>query len=79
LAERQWFDRVMEQAVAHLLPLNVKGVEAAHAGSLRVRLEHGYQLEVFPHDSESEEHWRFCKPSTGEPHFVVSGKGLHAE
>lgn len=73
------FDRIVEQVVAKSLPLTVRRVEAANAGSFTILLEHGYELEIFPYDSETEEHWRFFKPSTEEPHFVVSGKGLSTE
>jgi hypothetical protein len=34
---------------------------------------------MFPHDSEGDEHWRFFKPQTEEPHFVVTGKALQRE
>jgi hypothetical protein len=54
----------------------VQAVEAGDAGSLAIGLEDGYKLELFPHDSDSDEHWRFFKPHTEEPHFVVSGKTL---
>jgi len=56
----------------------VQTVEAGDAGSLAIELEGGYTLEIFPNDSESDEHWRFFKPHTEEPHFVVSGKTLQA-
>ena len=73
------FDRVVEQVVTELLPLTVQRVEAAHAGRLSIQLEHGYGLEVFPHDSENDEHWRFFRPFTEEAHFAVTGKWLRTE
>jgi hypothetical protein len=54
-------------------------VQAGEAGSLSIGLEGGYKLEIFPHDSESDEHWRFFKPHAEEPHFVVSGETLRHE
>ena len=54
----------------------VRKVEAGKAGSFTVVLDGEYALEVFPDDSLSGEHWRLFKPYAGEPHFVVTGKGL---
>jgi hypothetical protein len=53
-------------------------VQAGDAGSVAIELEDGYKLEIFPNDSENDEHWRFFKPHTEEPHFVLSGKALQA-
>jgi len=68
---RQNRPRVFPERVA---PFTVQTVEAGEAGSLVIALEEGYNLEIFPHDSEGDEHWRFFKPQTEEPHFVVTGK-----
>jgi hypothetical protein len=68
------FDRIalgLFQNESH--QFTVQAVEAGEAGSLAIVLEEGYQLEIFPHDSEANEYWRFFKPQTEEPHFVVSG------
>lgn len=54
----------------------VQQVQVGVAGSFSLILDDGYVLDVFPHDSLSSEHWRLFKPSTDEPHFVVTGKGL---
>jgi hypothetical protein len=54
----------------------VRKVEAGKAGSFTIVLDDDYALDVFPDDSLSGEHWRIFKPYAGEPHFVVSGKGL---
>ena len=54
----------------------VQSVRVGEAGGLVIELEDGYKLEVFPHDSESAEHWRFFKPYSDEPHLVFSGTGL---
>lgn len=71
------FDRVvLELFQNESLQFTVRAVESGEAGSLAIELEDGYQLEIFPHDSERDEHWRFFKPHTEEPHFVVSGKTL---
>ena len=71
------FDRVvLELFQNESRQFTVRAVESGGAGSLTIELEDGYQLEIFPHDSESDEHWRFFQPQTEEPHFVVSGKTL---
>lgn len=73
------FDRVVPELFQNeSRQFTVQAVEAGEAGSLAIGLEGGYKLEIFPHDSESDEHWRFFKPHTEEPHFVVSGKTLQS-
>ena len=54
----------------------VVGVEAGHAGSLRVLFEGHLWLEIFPCDSMKGEHWRLFQPSTEQDHFVVTGMGI---
>ena len=54
----------------------VRQVVAGMAGSFMIVFDDGYALDVFPDDSLSGEHWRIFKPYAGEPHFVVTGKGL---
>jgi hypothetical protein len=74
------FDRVAKDFLgtkSH--QLSVLTVRGGEAGSVRIELERGHVLEIFPQDSESGEHWRFFKPFTKEPHFVFSGKGLRQE
>ncbi len=74
------FDRIVQQLAKHESgQFIVHAVEAGEAGSLAIELENGYTLEIFPHDSESGEHWRFFKPYTEEPHLVFSGKGLQLD
>ena len=71
------FDRVVLQLFQNeSRQFTVRAVEAGEAGSLAIGLEDGYKLEIFPHDSDSVEHWRLLKPHTEEAHFVVSGKTL---
>ena len=54
----------------------VRQVQVRDAGSFAVVLDEGYVLDVFPHDSLPGEHWRLFRPSTDDPHFVMTGKGL---
>jgi len=74
------FDGIVQQLFNHeLRHLIVQAVQAGEAGRLTINLENGCTLEIFPHDSESGEHWRFFKPYTEEPHLVFSGKGLQSD
>ena len=74
------FDRIATEFLQNeTRQLVVQKVEAGDAGSLTIALEHGYKLEVFPQDSESEEHWRFFRPSVDERHLVFTGKGFQEE
>jgi hypothetical protein len=57
----------------------VQQVQVGDAGSFTIILNSDYALDVFPNDSLSNEHWRMFKPSSDEPHFVVSGKGLETQ
>jgi hypothetical protein len=54
----------------------VRRVEVGCAGALQILLEADVSLEVFPDDSHEQEHWRLFAPSTGGPHFVVTGNGI---
>jgi hypothetical protein len=51
-------------------------IEVGEAGSFTILFDDEYALDVLPDDSLSDEHWRLFKPSSEEPHFVVTGKGL---
>jgi hypothetical protein len=74
------FDRIaLELFQNETRQFMVQAVEAGEAGSLAISFENGYKLEIFPHDSESAEHWRFFRPYTEETHFVVSGQTLNCE
>ncbi len=74
------FDRIVGVIFDHdSREFTVQSIQAGEAGNLAIMLEDGYKLEVFPHDSESGEHWRFFKPCSEEPHLVFSGIGLHSE
>jgi len=59
--------------------LMVQAVGAGEAGLITISLEGHHKLEVFPHDSEMGEHWRFFKPNMEESHWVFSGTGLQHE
>ena len=54
----------------------VSEVEVGTAGSLRIILSYDLSLDLFPHDSLSEEHWRLFEPDKEGPHFVVTGRGI---
>lgn len=71
------FDRIVQQLLQpESREFVVRAVQTGGAGSLAVGFENGYTLEIFPHDSESGEHWRFFRPYTDEPHLVFTGEGL---
>ena len=75
------FDRIAEEfCQGESQQLLVQAVNTGEVGRLAIVLERGYKLEVFPHDSDNAEHWRFFKPYVEGPHLVFSGKGLqHGE
>jgi hypothetical protein len=54
----------------------VEGVDAKHAGTLRLTLQGGFWLEICPCDSSKGEHWRLFQPRIDQPHFVVTGAGI---
>ena len=56
----------------------VRDVEVSEAGAFTISFDDEYDLDVFPDDSLSGEHWRIFKPSGEEPHFVVTGEGLES-
>lgn len=57
----------------------VQSVQAGLAGALQIFFDKEMVLEIFPNDSFAGEHWRLFRPYRGEPHFVVSGKGISQE
>ena len=57
-------------------PLVVRGIRADGIGGLQVRMNHRYLLEVFPNNSQPDEHWRFFSPGRRKRHFVVTGLGI---
>jgi hypothetical protein len=74
------FDRVVADLFEHEAHhFTVHSVQAGEAGRLAILLNDNYRLDVFPHDSESGEHWRFFKPYSDEPHLVFSGVGFGAD
>jgi hypothetical protein len=74
------FDRIVVELFEQRSgQFTVHSVQVGEAGSLAIVLDDGYKLEVFPHDSESGEHWRFFKPYSDEPPLVFSGAGLNRE
>lgn len=54
----------------------VESAEGDNLGGFRLFLSHDYILEVFPDDSEDDEHWRLFEPAVDSPHFVVTGGGI---
>jgi hypothetical protein len=57
----------------------VAAIEADDLGSLRLTLDGGVRLELFPDDSLDDvtdsERWRFFEPGADGPHFIVTGGG----
>jgi hypothetical protein len=60
-------------------PPAVSDLEADDIGSLRLTLDGDVRLELFPDDSLDDvtdsERWRFFRPGTDGPHFLVTGGG----
>ena len=56
----------------------VQAIDVGSAGGVRVLLNHGLALEVFPCDSLEREHWRLFKLGSEEKHFVVTGNGIES-
>jgi hypothetical protein len=56
----------------------VQRVDVGDAGAIRIVLEAGLALDVFPSNSLAGERWRLFRPSVDEPHFVVTGNGIEA-
>ncbi len=54
----------------------VTGVEVGAAGYIALRFEDALVLEVFPHDSLPDEHWRLFQPGRDAPHLVFAGDTL---
>jgi hypothetical protein len=59
-------------------PAVVTRIESDFIGSLKIKLKGDLDLDldVFPDDSLGKEHWRFFKPSTERPHFIITGHGI---
>lgn len=55
--------------------LIVEAIDADELCGVAISISGGYRLVVFP-DSAKGEHWRFFRPGSGLPHFVVSGLGI---
>lgn len=58
---------------------SVTSLEADDLGSLRLTFDQDVRLELFPDDSLDDitdsERWRFFRPETDGPHFLVTGGG----
>jgi hypothetical protein len=57
----------------------VKQVDVGDAGALRIALDEGYALEIFPQSSVNNEDWRLFRPYLDEPQVVVSGIGIEPD
>jgi hypothetical protein len=66
--------RIAELFDANKCDLTVIEIEADTAGTLRLMMQGGIRLEIFPDSSAEEEHWRFFQPGTGNPHLVIEGQ-----
>jgi len=51
--------------------LVVEAVRADNYGGVTIQLSGGYRLVLFPAGSRGED-WRFFRPDTDGPHFVVA-------
>jgi hypothetical protein len=47
-------------------------VRADNCGGVTFQLSGGYRLVLFPAGIRGED-WRFFRPNTDDPHFVVAG------
>ena len=53
--------------------LTVRTIDVGEAGALRISLDSGHILELFPNDSTTSEDWRLFRPYRDEPGLVISG------
>jgi hypothetical protein len=54
----------------------VESISGDDVGGFRLGLSNKFRLEVFPHGSSPEEHWRLLRPGIDTPHFVVKGSAV---
>lgn len=71
------FDPMTKSATNRGSLLVVERVHGDDCGGARLELSGGYHLVLFPAGTEGED-WRIFRPSTDEPHFVVSGGRVRA-
>jgi len=69
-------DEKMEMFINNVCPLRVQAVSGDDMGGLRLSLEGGVLLEVFPDNSRDDEHWRLFRPGSRLPHLVFRGRVL---
>lgn len=62
--------------VKHPAGLVVENFSADDVGGFQLNFNDNLCLEVFPHDSLPDEHWRLLKPGDLSSHFVVSGSDI---
>ena len=55
----------------------VRKIDVGSASCLQITMDDELSLDVLPNDSLTDEYWRLFKPSSDDPHFVVSGRGIH--
>jgi hypothetical protein len=65
--------------VASSCPCAVLALRADAVGTLRIELERGHVLDVFPDESTDEEQWRFFSPYESTPHTVFSAGAVRDE
>jgi len=53
-------------------------IEGQH-GELRLRFAGGQELSVEPDEVDCFEYWRFFRPYSEQPHFVVGSSGINPE
>jgi hypothetical protein len=56
----------------------VEGVEVQAAGSMRILLDGGFSLDIFPDITTTYEHWRLFRSGQDEHHFVVTPRGIES-
>ncbi|WP_421381728.1 hypothetical protein ACOJQI_20880 [Bacillus salacetis] len=72
------FDERIKSFMEDESDLIVDGIDSDNIGGLKVLLSKKYALEIFPDSSEDDDYsefWRLISQN-GNPHFIVSGKGI---
>jgi hypothetical protein len=71
-------DHLIDQFVSKSDNRTVEGVSVQSNGAFTLVFSCGYRLAVFPSGTVGED-WRLVRPSSDEPHLVVSGGSIECE
>lgn len=74
------FDYVSDSLMKRLdaEPVHVTEIHADKYGGFSLSFDNGWKLDVFPDDSDDDEHWRFFEHAANSEHFIVFDAELQA-